>query len=41
MWVDKNLDAEIDGVGSVHYYGDPNLTPNIDGLGGINRLGSK
>jgi len=41
MWVDDELDAEISGAGSIHYYGSPAVTKQINGLGSVSRSGDK
>jgi len=37
VWVTDHLDATVDGVGSIDYYGDPITRKRITGLGKINR----
>lgn len=37
VWVTEKLDAQVDGVGSIDYYGDPVTRKNITGLGKINQ----
>ena len=41
IWVTENLDVNIDGVGSLSYYGNPRVSQDIDGLGSVTSLGSK
>jgi len=41
IWVTKSLDATINGMGSVSYYGDPQVTQHITGLGKVEPKGSK
>lgn len=35
VWVTEKLDAKVDGVGSIDYYGDPVVRRKISGLGSI------
>jgi hypothetical protein len=41
IWVVTNLEVELNGLGSVSYYGDPALSTSTSGLAGIERLGAK
>lgn len=42
VWVEESLDAKIDGVGDISYYGNPkNVRQTIDGVGGVKKLGGK
>jgi len=36
VWAARQLDAKVDGVGSIDYYGDPDARKSISGLGRIN-----
>jgi len=41
VWVLDDLAIEINGAGSVDYYGDPHVTQSITGLGNVKPLGNK
>jgi len=36
VWATNQLDATVDGVGAIEYYGDPTVRQNISGLGKVN-----
>ncbi len=35
LWTTRQLDAKVDGLGSIDYYGDPDIRKSISGLGKI------
>lgn len=35
VWVENSLDAEVDGVGHIEYYGNPSVRKSVSGLGKI------
>ncbi|MBT3244873.1 MAG: DUF2807 domain-containing protein [Bacteroidetes bacterium] len=35
VWVTKSLDAMVDGVGAIEYYGNPEVRKSVNGLGTI------
>jgi hypothetical protein len=41
VWVVKELDARIDGIGTVQYYGAPAVTQRVSGLGRLTSLGNR
>jgi len=41
VWAIDSLDINIDGGGTVNYYGSPNITQDINGVGEINNQGEK
>lgn len=41
VWAEEVLTIEIDGGGSVNYYGSPQVSQQINGLGEITHLGDK
>lgn len=41
VWATESLNIQINGGGSVGYYGDPRVTQNIQGAGDVNALGEK
>lgn len=41
VWVKETLDASLNSVGSINYYGTPRVTSQITGLGKLNNLGNK
>jgi hypothetical protein len=42
LWVERSLEAQISGTGSINYYGAPaTVTKHVSGLGSINSVGSK
>jgi hypothetical protein len=41
VWATETLDAELNGVGSIRYYGEPEVTESVSGLGTVVSLGAK
>jgi len=41
VWVTETLDANLTGVGGVHYYGEPAVTGEATGLGSLKAWGPK
>ena len=39
VWAESSLDAQVDGVGSIEYYGNPDVRRKVSGLGNISRVG--
>ena len=39
VWTESSLDAHVDGIGSIEYYGNPDLRRKVSGLGNISRIG--
>jgi hypothetical protein len=39
VWATQSLDATVDGVGAIDYYGNPQVRQNITGLGKVNKRG--
>jgi hypothetical protein len=41
LWITKELDAAITGVGSIEYYGEPEVKQSVAMMGSIKNLGKK
>jgi hypothetical protein len=39
VWVVNSLDANVDGIGSIEYIGDPDVRRSVSGLGNVSRVG--
>ena len=38
VWAESSLDAHVDGVGSIEYYGSPDVRKKVSGLGSISQI---